>query len=329
MSSPTDLYRLLGVKKTATSDELKHSFRKLAKELHPDVAGDDPEAAAKFSEIREAYEILIDPIQRTLYDNPPKVRGKTQRIHRKSWRKSPAPSPRQGAPQRRPKRGWEDPNNRMGLDDIFQDHAATKKESPRPSQTVYRREKAKRGEDLKISVDLPLSAATDGGSVMIEYKRHIRGDDLSLNLIDEIHQLRVPPGTIQGQTLRVQKMGHAGFQGGPYGDLLCKVNLVKGENPTRGSKGKPPVPGVHTLQISIPEAVLGGRVEVQTPGGRLVLTIPPSTSSGTRMRLRGKGEEGADFFIQIEICVPTDLDAESRSLIREFAALNPQSPRDG
>ena len=76
------------------------------------------------------------------------------------------------------------------------------------------------------------------------------------------------------------------------------------------------------------EALLGGRVEVTTPGGRVRLSLPPGTSSGTRLRLRGRGAGGADVYVRVRIVVPKSLDAESRSLIERFAELNPDSPRD-
>ena len=164
---------------------------------------------------------------------------------------------------------------------------------------------------------------------MVEYRRRIRGDHLELHPLDEIHMLRVPPGTQVGEQLRVEKYGHAGVQGGPYGDLMCLIVATEGKTQSSSSYHATKLSeGIINLPISVSEALLGGRVTVQTPQGKVVVSIPPCSSSGKKFRLRGKGAGGSDLTIALQITVPASIDLESQQLIRQFATLNPLSPRD-
>ena len=211
-----------------------------------------------------------------------------------------------------------------------------------------------------MKVDVPQGISDRGGTITLRYPRLRRGDDgQSLHRYDEIHDLRVPPGVRRGDTLRVPGMGDAGDGGGPYGDLVCDLTVVPGEvadepqfhrgHRRRTHHGPPPppgapgstgapggraadaaasgAPGAHTVDISIVEALLGGRVKVHTPAGAVHVTIPPCTSSGARLRLRGRGEGGVDHYVELRIVTPERLDGESRALIERFAELNPVGPR--
>ena len=238
-----------------------------------------------------------------------------------------------------------------------------------------------------------MSTARRGGMVTVSYVRLRRSelDNVSLYRYDEIHDLRVPPGTRNGDTLRVPRMGDAGAGGGPFGDLVCDIGGIADDQPAasgtrddahrrapppdpnppprrpaqeegrrpatdppeghkKGSKPKeqeptkgtykwkdvaPPVPGepyVVPLPISVSEALLGARVEVETPGGRIRLVIPSGTSTGRVFRIRGKGPTGLDgapmdIMFCAQVMVPPQLDAKSRELVEEFARLNPFDPR--
>ena len=389
-STPVDdYYSILGVARDASADEIKRNFRRLARECHPDVAGDDPETVARFTRIREAYETLSDPKKRDAYDNPPR-RTAGGMFYRKRWRPPGGhhfdglhhgdanATPRRAAKTARER--LNDPNNNLDLEDIFSDlgSAPRKKPStargrraPDPRDTVrsvgeglrdmmnnasaappgpgqgarssqrttprnhtrHRRE-APPGEDIMLTVDVPGRVARSGGTITVSYPRHKRGERSdTLFRYSEIHDLRVPSGVRDGHTLRVTKMGHAGASGGPYGDLVCQLRLVHDTPPkaaadTRTGRGTgAAADDDKVVPISLVEALLGGRVDVDTPGGRVRITVPAGTSSGTRMRLRGRGERGGDLFVRLRIVVPRTLDDESRALIERFAALNPDSPR--
>lgn len=390
MSNPPveDYYTVLGVARDASADEIKRRFRKLARECHPDVAGSDPSAAARFNQIRQAYETLSDPEKRHLYDNPPRRRMAGGTFYRRSWRPpggnrfdglhngSPGQTTRRARDSVRQR--FNDPGNQLDLDDIFSDLGGGKRPhpaggassrgrrsgdpyadrtrtihndlrdmmngggasratppgpTPRSAPRSAPRE-APEGDDITLSVEVPDHIARSGGTVSVKYprlKRGERGD--TLFRYDEIHELRVPPDSRHGQTLRVSRMGNAGERGGPYGDLVCRVSVVRrapphGDGTARARAAQPSTGDEKVVDISVVEAILGGRIELDTPSGRVRVTIPAGTSSDTRMRLRGRGKGGEDLFVRLRIVVPRALDAESRSLIEQFAALNPDSPRD-
>jgi hypothetical protein len=213
-------------------------------------------------------------------------------------------------------------------------------------------------------VDVQEHIAALGGTVTLHYPRLRLGEDgHSLHRYDEICDLRVPPGTRSGQELRAERMGDSGNDG-TYGDLVCDVRVVpstvhpsraggpessprpgrtayeRGQstipNSPRPTAPRPPGPApapaasasaVPVVPISVAEALLGGRIEVDTPQGKVKVAIPACTSSGARLRLRGKGPADSDYFVELRIVTPRSLDAESRELIERFASLNPEDPR--
>lgn len=381
-SETADHYATLGVARDANIDEIKSAFRKLARECHPDVAGDDPKAQARFTQVREAYETLVDPVRRATYDRrgystwfsgPGRNGGK--------WRPpggfdfeqvgDPTPGGRAGASTRR---GRRNPANDIGLEDIFGDFGngefgfgggpkandANRGTWGRPASSGPvgpRTAGASRGEDeqrpgraIHLRVDVPGSVASRGGTVTLRYPRLLRGDDgQSLHRYPEIHDLRVPPGVKSGDTLRVPGYGDAGVNGGAYGELVCDLTVVRDEDASpgpqsqrgerrraeagpradAGSRSAPgPAPEAQVVDISVVEALLGGRIKVSTPAGPVHVSIPPCSDSGARLRLRGRGVGGGDHIVELRIVTPRNLDDESRSVIERFAELNPVGPRE-
>lgn len=316
-----DPYKVLGLNAGASDREIKKAFRTKARVCHPDVAGDDPQAAERFRRIRAAYETLMDPVARARQD-------------RRSRRRA-APS---GAP------GGFSGTNDLDLEDIFGDFGGfadfgfggsgpsvdsgrssstnSGKRQPQPPPPPHRAQ----GMDIQVEVDVPARIARDGGSVSVTYHRRAPGAE---RVREDIATLRVPPGTVHGQKLRIPKMGHAGTGGGPPGDLVCGVAVRRlhtdsGQDAAQGGTRDAPA----TLSVSISEALLGGRVEVPTPGGRVAITLRPCTAGGSVMRLAGRSADGGDYFVRLQIVPPSTLDDESRRLIEAFADRNPYSPRD-
>ena len=348
-SARPDYYAILGVAKDADAAEIKKNFRRLARECHPDVAGDDPRAAARFTQLRDAYETLVDPIRRDRYDNPPQRRT----FYRQSWRPpggnqfggmgDGANSGRRSAKQR-----WRDPANSLDLEDIFGEQMG--QPPPRKSRAAPAGEfmgsdirvgsggadeHSIPGEDVSLTVDVPARVSRMGGTITLTYPRHKRGErGANLFRYNEIYDLRIIPNTANGEEIRIPRMGHAGVGGGEYGDLICTVRITQapggsdGREQQRQQDGDAAADGDLDVPISVVEALLGGRVEVATPQGRVRLTVPPCSSSGTRLRLRGRGVSGEDIYVRLRVVVPDALDAESRQLIERFAELNPDSPRD-
>ncbi|TVQ91978.1 MAG: J domain-containing protein [Deltaproteobacteria bacterium] len=200
------------------------------------------------------------------------------------------------------------------------------------------------GRDVSIDLDVPEHIARDGGTVTAVYYRMQRSDswrpgspEPGVVRIQDLADIRLLPGTSNGEVLHEKGKGDAGTFGGPYGDLIVRVRIVPspmgagaGRKSTKSSSATSGAEQAEdqVVDISVTEAILGARVEVPTPEGEVLLSVPPGTSSGARMRLKGKGarsRSGAptDLYVRLRIVVPKELDAESRDLIERFGRLNP------
>ena len=202
---------------------------------------------------------------------------------------------------------------------------------------------------MHIELDVPERIAAEGGSVTATYFRMQRADswtpsspDPGVIRVQDIADVRILPGTRTGDVLRERGLGDAGVHGGTHGDLIIRVEVVR---PAPAPEPPPPAEpeiettveaieddGTREVDITVAEALLGARVEVATPQGRIRLRVPPCTSSGTTLRLRGKGPDGpdgqpTDLYVTLRIVVPAELDDRSQELIEEFATLNPGDPR--
>ncbi len=392
-----DYYEVLGVAPDATPQEIKRAFRQIARECHPDVAGDDPEAAARFKTARKAYETLMDPVTRARYDRRGQRRfsgggnffdafynhvsgnfGEEATHKQQSGPKAPqAHGPSgptkpggQGAHEAgghaSSERAQGAAGNDLDLDDLFKDFGdfgfgSNKRRRGRAPgrDPSARRNQPTPGDDVHIELDVPARIAAEGGTVTAVYYRMQRSDswrpgsqDPGVVRIQDIADVRIMPGTRDGEVLRERGLGDAGAHGGPYGSLVVRVRVVgrpdQADRPATGEvpreqvqtetappprpprRPPPPVaeaqasgPDGMVIDISLVEALLGGRVALKTPQGKVRITIPAGTSGGTRMRLKGKGDDGEDLFVSVRIRVPKQLDDESRELIERFAELNP------
>ena len=348
-----DYYGILGLNSDATEQAIKKAFRQIARECHPDVAKGDVELEKKFQIAKEAYDVLVDKRKRAAYDR----RGQ-RRVHsggsffdafyRATGRTEDQSTVRTRQSRRVHNPASQDAGNDVNLDDLFQDFGFGAESTPNTQQGRFRvgtqsSSAARHGADIHLDVDVPAGIAAKGGSITVRYSRFRRSDtwqpgssDSGILRVDEMESVRVLPGTQSGETLLERGLGDAGPYGGGYGDLVLHVQVAaKGKNKgTTGSQAgrKKGVSSEHaevvTLDISLVEALLGGRVPLETPAGRVRVTIPPCTSSGVRFRLKGKGGEDhhgqkTDLLVEVRIVVPAELDEESKRLIEEFATLNP------
>jgi curved DNA-binding protein len=305
---PRDYYETLGVKRDATEEEIKKAYRKLARQYHPDRNPGDKQAETKFKEIQDAYDVLSDKTKRAQYDQfgftgpgagPGGPGGGPFTFH--FGRGGPGGfntedlDPDQAAALFSQLFG-----NQGGgpggpdLGDLFgrRGRAGTRTRRPPPAQ------------DVEAEVTIPFLTAAQGGPVELS----VGGHTLTV---------KIPAGVESGQTLRLAGQAPGG------GNLLLKLRVE--DHPYFRREGKNIVLEV---PLSLAEAVLGAKVDVPTlDGTRLTVKVPPGTSSGSRLRLRGKGIKGGDQYIEIKVAVPAPKDARSRELIEEFAKLNPQNPR--
>jgi DnaJ-class molecular chaperone len=299
-------YDILGVKRDASDEEIKKAYRKLAREYHPDRNPGDKQAEARFKEIQDAYDILSDKTKRANFDRfgtaepGAGFRGgpRGQTFHWGGPGGGQQVDPEELAEILRQFGG----GMGGGMEDIFGNFFGQR--PPRGGRG--RRPRPEPVEDLETEVSIPFLTAATGGTVTLR----IDGRELAV---------KVPAGVEEGQTLRLTGQAPGG------GNLLVKLRIQP--HPYFRREGKDVI---LEAPLSLSEAVLGTKIDVPTlDGSRLSVKVPPGTSSGARLRLRGKGIAGGDQYIEIKIVVPAASDDRSRQLIEEFARLHPQEPRAG
>lgn len=318
-----DYYDVLGVSRDASADQIKKAYRSLARAHHPDVNPGNKESEVKFKEAQQAYDVLSDSEKRALYDRygAAGVSGAGM-----------GPGPRAGASEwaaRSAGPGFENvdfssffgpgfsagghPGGATAEDEgggIFEEilgrvrgGRSGRRARPRPEPT-------------EAAVTIPFLTATQGGETQITLSRP---DGRSESLV-----VKIPPGTDSGAKLRL------GGKGTDGGDLLIRVTVDA--HPFFRRDGRDLLIDV---PLTVAEAALGTRVDIPTLSGNKTVPIPAGTSSGQRLRLRGQGvpQSGAkpagDLFVVPKIVVPKTLDAESRTLLEQFAERNPLHPREG
>jgi molecular chaperone DnaJ len=391
-----DYYATLGVKKTATPEEIRKAFRKLARKYHPDVNPGDKKAEEKFKEISEANDILSDEKKRKIYDqlgfysdqiDPAAAEAAARGGYGGTYPPGGAGQAGQGVPfdfggfdfndfanqqgagQQQPGggQGW------GGFRDIF--------------SGIFNREEREQGPqagtDLEYQVQIDFWTAIRGGITKLQIQRQEvcatckgKGTTGGSHTCPECHgtgqvsqmggrmkfnvtcprcggtgkvqntcptchgegtitrteniEFRIKPGTRDGQRIRLAGKGNAGVNGGPAGDLYLIIRA--GTHPVFTRQGD----DIYiTVPTTVAEAALGSKIEVPTIDGRAQLKIPPGTQSGQKLRMRERGvasstHEGkrGNQIVTIEITVPKVQDERSKEILREFAKLNPEDPRE-
>ncbi|WP_417847268.1 DnaJ C-terminal domain-containing protein [Thalassoglobus sp.] len=307
-----DYYQVLGISRGASKEEIRKAFKKIARENHPDAKPDDAVASEKFKQAAEAYDVLGDEEKRKKYDQ-----------YGENWKhvSGGGGAPGGGSPFR--SGGPVD----VDLRDIFGGDGAV------DLQDLFggmfggggggrRRPQPRRGQDLKTSILVPFELAARGGNYDLTLSREGTAERISI---------KIPAGIESGKSIRLAGQGGAGFQGGSPGDVLVTVNVAS--HPYFRREGNDLVLEV---PVSVSEAILGAKIDVPTlDEGLVTLTLPPGTSSGAKLRLKGKGFKNlktkavGDEFIIIKIQVPKEIDEQSKELLEQFTSLNPLSPRYG
>lgn len=300
-----DYYETLGVARDAKPEEIQKAYRKLARKYHPDV-NSDPSAETRFKEVAEAYEVLKDAEKRERYDQfgqAWKARGS-----------GGAPPP-----------GFEefhfDPGGTpfgqgaSGFSQFFEmlfGQAARQRGGGWASWSDEGRGGwARPGANQEMRLQLGLEEAARGGVREFRYQTPA-GETKRL-------KVNLPKGIVPGKTVRVPGQGEPGYSGGPAGDLLLRVEIAP--HPRFRLEGR----DLHaTLEVTPWEAALGGEAELETLDGRVRIRIPAGTSSGRRIRVRGRGfpaagsDAAGDLFAEVRIVVPTTLSARERELFQEL-----------
>jgi len=306
--SKRDFYEVLGVSRSATKDEVRKAYKKLARKFHPDVKPADPDSEKKFSEITEAYDVLSDEEKRKNYD---------QFGH--SFRGAGS-----GPSGGNPFEGFGGGGASFDLDDLLGGMfggGGGKGGSPfgggRRGQP-----RAQKGSDVKAEITVPFTVAVEGGDYSLSVQQGSKNERLTV---------KIPAGIDEGQSIRLAGQGGAGSGGGAAGDLLVTIHIAA--HPWFRRDG-------HNLLVDVPvtpsEAALGAKIDVPTlHEGVVVLSVPPGTSSGAKLRLRGKGVRNpktgdrGDQFVVLKIVLPKELSDEAQALYQQLADLPSIDPRDG
>lgn len=313
-----DYYKALEVSRDATADDIHKAYRKLARKYHPDMNPDDKTARDKFQKVQKAYEVLSDPEKRPLYD-----RFGPNFEHMGAG--AGAGSPRSGGAHwtgRGPQDvNWEEMDlgeifgggrGGGGFADIFQQFGA----GPQPRSS---RRQSQPGGDLHHELEVPFQTAFDGGKVQLNVAR----PDGSHKTIT----VSIPKGISHGKKIRLRGEGQPSPLGGPPGDLLITVLIAP--HPSFRRVGK-------HLEVTVPvtllEAAEGAKIDLPTPRGTVGLTVPPCSSSGRKLRLKGlgvdtgKGDPG-DLLAELKIVLPDKLNKEELEMLRQIEQHHPTNPR--
>jgi curved DNA-binding protein len=318
-----DYYDVLGVARDATADQIKQAYRQLARKYHPDVNPGDKQAEAKFKEAQAAYDILSDPEKRALYDRYGHaafagVGAAGPRTRAADWTAHTAGP---GAEQFDFSQFFGPGGFHVSTEGFGEEGGGLFDDLLGRLRAGRRSSAPRRGRNLEARLTIPFLTAVRGGETTIEIDRDGQRETLVV---------KIPAGTLPGAKLRLRGQGEPGPGGAPPGDLTITVDVEPHPYFTRDGRNLS-----LELPITIGEAVLGAKVEVPTLAGMKTLTIPPGSSSGQKLRIRGQGVPGSggqpdgDLFVVLKVVVPKNLDEKSRALIREFADRNPDNPRRG
>src|SRR4051812_15869660 len=309
-----DYYQTLGVAKGATQDEIRKSFRKLARQFHPDVAKDKKAAEAKFKEINEAYEVLGDPEKRKKYD----TLGA-------DWERGGA---QQGAP------GWggagggggqfnpgEFSFGGTGFSDFFEQFFAGRAAGGRAAggrgagkHGFFGEEPAARGGDIEADLLVTIEEAFHGARKKISFRRQESAKA-------ETYEVKIPMGVREGQRIRLAGQGQTGNRKDLSGDLYLRVRFA--QHPEYRVEGDDLI---HELELPAWQAVLGADATIPTPDGPVRMKIPAGTQTGQKLRLRGRGmpiapDKRGDLYVAIEVTVPKTVSPEARAHWEALAKL--------
>jgi curved DNA-binding protein len=308
-----DLYEVLGVARDATPDQIKKAYRQLAKQYHPDQNRDNPSATERFKEIQHAYSVLSDSDKRARYDQFGDV----------------------GAGEFHTQPGgdqvytWGASGQTINVDDLADLFGAFGGgggfgggERSSPFDRLFRGGRSRasrgpvptRGQDVRRRINLAFEQAVRGLTVEVDLGAGGAGRKR------ETIEVTIPPGVEDGQSIRVRGKGTPGVGGAPAGDLflVCAVRAHKlfrreGRNL------------LLDLPVTVAEAALGGAVDVPTLDGEVTMTIPPGTSGGAKLRLRGRGVPAAgrqpagDLLVTVRVVVPEQLTERQKELMEAFA----------
>jgi curved DNA-binding protein len=299
---------VLGVQRNADENSIRKAYRKLARELHPDVNPGDPVAEERFKDVSEAYAVLSDPARRSAYDEfgeialDPNFDAERARQAGRAFGG--------GGFGRGPGAG-----GFGGFEDLFSNLFSRGAGRRGFGGAGLRRA----GPDVEAELDLDFMEAALGGEKRLTISRPSAEGGSRQQTVT----VRIPPGVADGGRIRLRGKGGGGVGGGPPGDLVARIRVRP--HPFFRREGRDLY---LDLPVSVREAILGAKVEVPTLEGRVTLSIPPGTDGGSKLRLRGKGvphpsgRGAGDLYAVVQIKVPRNLDAAAKARVEQLDELD-------
>ncbi len=291
-----DYYKILGIDKNATQEEIKKAYRKLARKYHPDLNPNDKNAKSNFQQINEANEVLSDPEKRKKYDQY----GKDWQ-HAEQFEKAEQNRSQSSGSYRTEYSGTQFEGD---FSDFFESLFGGKAETGRSRQVKYR------GEDYNAELHLDLLDA---------YETHRQ----TLTVNGKKIRITIPAGIENGQTIKIAGHGGPGINGGPNGDLYITFSIANHPKFKRLGNDL-----YTTVDLDLYKAVLGGEITTDTLNGKVKLKVNPETQNGTKIKLKGKGfpvykEKGkfGDLYITYSIVIPRNLTRKQKELFTELSKL--------
>ncbi len=305
-----DYYATLGVKKDATAEQLRKAYKKLSRENHPDSKPNDSAAAEKFKQVQEAWDVLGDAQKRQQYDT---FGPNGPQFHQGQRRAGPGGGPVDFSQMFG--------GGNVDLGDLFGGMFGGGGAAGSPfGRQAGRRGRAAQGENIEAEIEIPFVVAVEGGT-----------QDLQLDKAGQVERLsvKIPPGVSTGSVIRLAGQGQAGLGGGAAGDLLVTIKVAPHSYFRREGNDL-----LIDVPITVSEGALGTKVEIPTLSeGTVVITVPPGTSSGAKLRFRGKGVPDSktrvrgDLYAILKLVLPPGLGAATRGLFEQIAVAAPHNPR--
>ncbi len=307
--SKKDYYSLLNVPRSATAEEIKKAYRKLAMQYHPDKNPDNKKAEEKFKEFSEAYEVLSDPKKREMYDQF----GHAGTQGGFNGANGPFSGASSGGP-------GQDPFQDI-FGDVFSEIFGARGHGPGAGPGSHRRRPAK-GSDLRYTLNISFEELALGTEKVISFVRQRGGKDETAKL-----SVNVPAGVKEDQRLKLAGEGDISLGGGPPGDLYV---IIKAQDHPLFKRQDNDI--IMDLPVTYTDAILGTSVEIPTLSGKAVIRIPPGTHTGQTFRLKGKGFPkvggfgSGDMLARLIVDTPEKIGARQKELLEELSKSDEETP---